>query len=163
MLLKINESGFSFFYDLPVEDRSKYAISYDFNLKQPHGNLILVNHKLKPLLFDRFHNPWIALCIVSISSRSEPGNIRFTSSELKKFYELDLKKKEWKEKKNLHLNKREKEVLLLSAQGLTMKEIAYRLAIDINTVKFHKRTVFSKLKVKSISEAITASMDLALL
>lgn len=163
LLLTINNAGFSFFNALPAEDRLKYAISYDFHLKQPKGNLMLVNQKLKPLLLDKYHHPWIALCLVSISPRLEAGNVWFKSSELKKYYEFDLGKKLWMETKTVELNKREKEVLILSAQGLTMLQIASRLSIAIDTVKFHKRSIFHKLSVKSISEAIAASIDLALL
>jgi DNA-binding CsgD family transcriptional regulator len=163
MLLKINEAGFLFFRQLPPEDRLKYSISYDFNLIQPEGNLMLINHKLKPLLLDRDNNPWIALCLVSISPNSEPGNVRFKSRELKKFYNLNIESAAWVETESAKLNKREKEVLILSAQGLTMEEIASKAFISLDTVKFHKRNIFLKLNVKSVSEAITAALDLALI
>lgn len=161
MLLQINEAGFSFFKDLPVEDRTKYAITYDFHLMQPKGEPLLVNHKLKPLVLDKNSNPWIALCIVSVSSQTEAGHIKFQSSALKKIFELDLKENKWQEAKRGKLTHREKEILRYSGQGFTMKNIADKLGITLDTIKFHKKNIFSKLQVSSTSEAIAAALNLA--
>lgn len=163
LLLKINEAGFYFFKNIDREDRLKYAISYDFHLKQPNGSLMLINHKLKPVLLDQNFNAWIALCIVSLSSKAESGNIRFRSKELNKLFQFNLKKDEWQEIKNVTLNDREKTILLLSAQGATIKLIADKLFLSVDTIKFHKRNIFSKLNVKSISEAIATAIDLAVI
>jgi DNA-binding CsgD family transcriptional regulator len=51
-------------------------------------------------------------------------------------------------------NKREKNILLLSAQGYTMDEIAEQLFLAIDTVKFQKKRIFEKLEVKNIVEAL---------
>ncbi len=163
LLLKINEVGFSFFDKLPIELRSKYSISYDFHLTQPGGNLMLVNHKLKPVLLDRNGNPWIALCIVSLSANNEAGNIRFKSDELNKSFQFNLVTDSWEEIERARLNKGEKEVLILSAQGLTTEQIAARTFLSVDAIKFRKKSIFTKLKVKNITEAITAAIDLALL
>lgn len=160
MLLQINEAWFSFFNDLPVEDRNKYSITYDFHLMQPKGKPLLVNHKLKPLVLDKNSNPWIALCIVSVSSQTEAGHIKFQSSALKKIFELDMKENKWQEAKRSKLTHREKEILRYSGQGFTMKNIAGKLGITLDTVKFHKKNIFSKLQVDSISKAIAAALNL---
>jgi RNA polymerase sigma factor (sigma-70 family) len=51
------------------------------------------------------------------------------------------------------LTEREREVLLLLAQGLTNKEIAERLVITTNTVKRHLKAIFEKLNVHTRSAA----------
>ncbi len=48
---------------------------------------------------------------------------------------------------------REQEVLALAAQGLTNKEIAYRLGISDRTVQFHMNSVFNKTGTSSRTEA----------
>ncbi len=51
------------------------------------------------------------------------------------------------------LSDRQREILALVAAGHTNQEIAEDLTISINTVKFHVRSIFSELDVKSRVEA----------
>lgn len=162
LLKKINDVGFAFYTNLSSDDRLKYSISYDFHLKQPGGKPLLVNHKLKPLLLDNLSNPWVAVCLVSISSHANSGNIRFKSDEDGRQFEYDMTNDRWLETARLRLKPREKDILLFSAQGFTMDQIADRLYVSIDTIKFHKKQIFSKLKVKSITEATALAIELSL-
>jgi DNA-binding NarL/FixJ family response regulator len=47
---------------------------------------------------------------------------------------------------------REREVLILLAQGQTTKNIADRLHLSVKTVETHRRKLMEKLKVKSIAD-----------
>lgn len=163
LLLRINEAGFSFIKNIPDADRLKYFISYDFHLMQPNGSLTLINHKLMPLILDKHGNPWIASCLVSLSPSTESGNVRFCSKELNKFFEFNFETNEWTEFKRITLNEREKSVLMYSVQGLTMDKIASKIFVCVDTVKFHKKNLFHKLNVKTITEATAKAIDLALL
>lgn len=51
------------------------------------------------------------------------------------------------------LTPREKDVVLLAAQGLTNKVIAERLGIGIETVKMHRANAYGKLDVQSALDA----------
>ena len=53
---------------------------------------------------------------------------------------------------------REFEVLALAAQGLTNKEIAYRLAISERTVQFHLNSIFNKTGTSTRTEAVATAM-----
>jgi serine/threonine-protein kinase len=53
---------------------------------------------------------------------------------------------------------REFEVLTLAAQGLTNKEIAYRLGLSERTVQFHLNSVFNKSATNSRTEAVAKAM-----
>ena len=56
------------------------------------------------------------------------------------------------------LSPREQEVLTLAAQGLTNREIAYRLGISDRTVQFHMNSVFNKTGASSRTEAAVSSV-----
>lgn len=47
-------------------------------------------------------------------------------------------------------------MLDLAASGMSNKEIAERLTISANTVKFHLRTIYSRLGVRNRVEAMRA-------
>lgn len=53
---------------------------------------------------------------------------------------------------------RELEVLTLAAQGLTNKEIAYRLGISSRTVQFHMNSIFNKTTTESRTEAVAVAL-----
>src|ERR1700692_113368 len=50
------------------------------------------------------------------------------------------------------LSPRETEVCLFLAEGLPLKEIAFRLRVSIHTADFHARNVYRKLEVHSRAE-----------
>jgi len=163
LLLKINMAGFSFLSNILKEDRLSYSISYDFHLQQRNKHLVLINHKLTPLLLDKDANIWIALCVVSLSSNSESGNIKIKRKDENKVYQFDLTGDKWLEQTIPKLNSQEREILILSGQGFTMEKIAKELFLSIDTIKFHKKNLFKKLSTRSISEAIAAATNLTLI
>jgi DNA-binding NarL/FixJ family response regulator len=57
------------------------------------------------------------------------------------------------------LSPREQEVLTLAAQGLTNREIAYRLGISDRTVQFHMNSVFNKSGASSRTEAAVLAIQ----
>jgi hypothetical protein len=118
LLLEINEAGFSFYNKLPVEERLEYCISYDFRLKQQNKHLLLISHKLAPLVLDKSSNIWLALCFVSTSSNSTPGNITIQKMNSDRRYRYDLTNKLWKLQPGIKLTPFEKEVLYSAARAL---------------------------------------------
>jgi len=56
----------------------------------------------------------------------------------------------WHQPKNVNLTKREKEVLITIAEGLSGKEAAFKLQIALATLKGHKSSIHSKLDLHSI-------------
>ncbi len=61
------------------------------------------------------------------------------------------------------LSPREREVLLLVAEGLPNKTIAHRLGISEHTVKFHLNSLLAKLGAQSRTEVAVLAMRLGLL
>ncbi len=61
------------------------------------------------------------------------------------------------------LTDRELEVLRLIAEGLSYREIADRLVVSVNTVRFHIKGIYSKLGVENRAAAIAQARALQLL
>ncbi|RYZ46099.1 MAG: response regulator transcription factor [Sphingobacteriales bacterium] len=57
------------------------------------------------------------------------------------------------------LTKREKEVLVLIAEGLTNNQIATKLFISIDTVDSHRKNLHSKLNVKNTAQLIRFALE----
>ncbi|MCI1741359.1 MAG: LuxR C-terminal-related transcriptional regulator [Prevotella sp.] len=162
MLVEINSSGFKFFNSIPNTRKSRSFITYDFHLI--NGNKkVLINHKLSPVMLTKNGRIWIALCIVSLSSHKSAGHIEFHITGSSTYWIYSEKSHQWKNNKGAILKEEEKEVLLLSSEGLTMDEIAERMCRSDDTIKFYKRNLFKKLKVKNITEALAYAVTYKLL
>jgi NarL family two-component system response regulator LiaR len=64
--------------------------------------------------------------------------------------------------KQLSISKREHEVLVLIAQGLSNQEVADKLFVSLNTVKTHSSKLFEKLNVQRRTQAVQEAKKLGL-
>lgn len=162
MLLEINKKGFDLFNELPVSERTDYSIAYDFHIINGKKQR-LVNHTLTPILLTKEGRIWLALCTFALSARNSPGHIIMKKSGSNKYYEFSLDEHKWQYKDAILLNETEREVLIFSAQGYTMNEIADRLCKSIDTIKACKRNLFARLGVKNIAEALSYATNYRIL
>ena len=144
-LIDLNEAGFSFYQTIPVNERKDWYISYDFHILND-GRRLLVNHKLTPLTLTSDGRIWLALCVVSASTRNDAGHIEMHRVGSSGFFAYT----------NIS-------VLTLSIQGLTMSEIADKICLSPDTIKKYRQRIFEKLDVRNISEAIVAATNNKLL
>lgn len=154
LLLKINEIGFNFYENIPVEERKHYNISYDFQMINEKNNSVLINHKLTPLFLTNDGKIWKAMCMVSLSNSQSSGNIFIRKENSDEIFEYDLIELRWIKKEKKKLSQREYEILSLYAGGLKINEIAQKLFITADTVKFHRKKLFEKIEVDNIAEAL---------
>ncbi|WP_256557161.1 LuxR C-terminal-related transcriptional regulator [Pseudomonas sp. 1D4] len=61
------------------------------------------------------------------------------------------------------LTEREREVVLLAAEGLSNEEIGQQLSLALGTVKWHLHNIYEKLKVRNRTQAIRRARELGLL
>jgi DNA-binding CsgD family transcriptional regulator len=162
ILLKISSIGFRFFNNKPIEERELFSISYDFHIIN-NGEKVLVNHKLTPLAMDSDGHMWLAVCCVSISNHDKPGNIEIRKIGQSSFWRYDMDLDRWITVEGVKLSIGEKEVLLLSAQGKTVEEIAKIVNRSKDSIKSRRRAIFEKLEVKSISEALAFARNYKLI
>ncbi|KXH79134.1 response regulator transcription factor [Chryseobacterium kwangjuense] len=154
LLIKINEAGFNFYDKIPVDERKLYSISYDFNLINGKKNMVLVNHKLTPMFLTEDGKIWKALCIVSLSSNTSAGNIVISREGSENLWKYNPETDLWLKNEKVKLSQRESEILSLYASGLTINEIAEKIFISADTVKFHRKKLFEKIGVNNITEAL---------
>lgn len=159
LLLEINKAGFLFAQTIPIEHLLEYTLSYDFHIKQPSGQVLLINHKITPFRLTKEGKIWLTFCAVSFSSHSNAGNLEIIRKGCSSRWTYSLENKKWKESKEVELKETEKSVLRLSAQGYTMNEISERLFKSIDTIKSYKRELFEKLEVDNIVEAISCAVN----
>lgn len=162
MLLEINKKGFDLFNEIPVSERMDYSIAYDFHIINEKKQR-LVNHTLTPILLTKDGRIWLALCTFALSARNSPGHIIMKKSGSNKFYEYSLDEHKWQHKDAIPLNETERDVLILSAQGYTMNEIADKLYKSVDTIKACKCNLFARLEVKNIAEALSYATNYRIL
>ena len=60
------------------------------------------------------------------------------------------------------LTVKERRLLTHVAMGLTNKDLAQRLAVSTNTVKWHLRNIFEKLQIRNRTQAVAVARQLGL-
>jgi DNA-binding CsgD family transcriptional regulator len=159
MLNVINDAGFDFYKKLPDKAKKFYSITYDFHLINKDGKHILINHKLTPLFLTNDGQLWKAMCIVSISHHKNAGNVCIHKQGTDETWELNIENSIWRKSGKPKLTKREIEILRLHAQGLTISQIAEKIFVSSDTVKYYRRRIFERLGVNSIAEALSYTVN----
>ena len=157
-LKTIFESAYDLFLSYPIEERKELIFSFSFHHHR-NGKKKIVHQSLTPLALTDDGDLWLVLCTTSFSSRKEPGQYVMKLHNDSEYLEFNLDKGRWYHKEGLMLTLEEKEILLLSSQGYTMKEIAAIFGKSVDTIKLYKRVLFSKLGVRSITEAVMAAIN----
>lgn len=160
LLGQINNAGFDFYDKLPnIDEKKLYSISYDFHIKGKYKKHVLINHKLTPLFLNDKGELWKSLCVVSISNNKKSGNVIINKHGSNKFWRLNLSNNVWEVADKVKLKERELETLRLYAQGLTIKEIAGKMYVTADTIKYYRRKIFEALNVKNFAEALAFATD----
>ena len=68
-----------------------------------------------------------------------------------------------RKREDLHITRRELEILELIAQGLSNREIAEKLFVSESTVKTHSSRVFDKLGARRRTQAVQLGKEFGLL
>lgn len=157
MLLEINRQQFKLLGSFTPDDAEEYKICCDFCF-ECHGHRQIIYHQLTPFAM-KDGRVWLALCSASMSSSTNSGNVVIVKGDSSICYDFNLCTKNWKDKRKIRLSRMERDVIMLSACGMTVQGISQYLCRSLDAVKSCKRKLFKKLCVKSISEAITYAMN----
>lgn len=154
MLLDLARKGCELFYTLSTEARKRFIISYDFRIKLPGGPTLMVNQKLSTILLNEKGEMWMALCVLNLSPSEEPGNMYVKMDDELHHLHYSPRVRRWQKNQVIRLTSREREILLLSASGYSREETGKKLFIAADTVNYHKKGLYEKLGVTTITEAI---------
>jgi len=163
MLAIVNETGFDFYENIPVDERKKYSISYDFYLMDKAGKQTLVNQQLTPLLLTAEGKLWKSLCVVSLSTQKQPGNIIINKQGVDVIWTLDVAKRTWVKSYKPKLGTKEIEILRFYMQGMTIEQIAAKLHCTADNIKYYRKKIFEKLDASNITEALSSALKYKLL
>ena len=155
LLTQLNEAGFDFYAQLPVNERTYYSITYDFHLLHKNGKQILINHKLTPLFLTPEGKMWKSMCVVSLSRQQAAGNVRIFKQGSNEVWDLSVGNKSWQKSVKPSLTERELQVLRLHAQGFSIDQIAEKLFVVPDTVKYYRRRIFERLEVSNVMDALS--------
>lgn len=159
LLTLINETGFDFFEKIPAGEKKGYSINYDFNLIKKDGKPVLINHKLTPLFLTADGKMWKAMCLVSISNNQNAGNAIIDKEGSDEIWKLNIENGIWCKVLKPQLSERELEVLRLYAQGLTINQIADKIFVAPDTVKYYRRRIFESFNASNIVEALSYAVN----
>lgn len=117
-------------------------------------NEIFISQRFTPLSINDNGNIKTGMFAVSPSTGKSMGNLILTPSgkrfrfsfEEGVFYEYNL---------NKDLTVMEKAIIQNSRMGMSTEEVADNLGISVNTVKTHKKKIFRKLEVNSLTELLS--------
>ncbi len=162
MLLEINHAGLSFINKVPLTEKEKYTISYDFHLVNGLER-ILINHKLTALACQPDGSVWLGMSVVSLSTHSDAGHITMFCRDKSECWKYSLSNHSWEKHIVPVLNETEKAILTLSIQGMTINAIAEHIHRAVDTVKTSRRRLYEKLGVSNITEAISYATNYKLI
>lgn len=149
------------FMEYPLQDRKNLVFSFYFSHLQNEKKK-MVYQSMTPLALTPEGQPWLLLCTTTYSSRKQPGHYTIKLHNDREFLQYVPEKDIWYHKESPVLTDQEKEILLLSLQGYTMKEIAGIFNKTEDSIKLYKRILFNKLGVRSITEATLTAINLNL-
>jgi DNA-binding CsgD family transcriptional regulator len=149
----IRDSAIRFLSSLVPVDRIEYTFSYNLQIRC-NGQERLILHKEAPLTFTEEGNVSLALCTISFSTILHSPISVIKRKDYASFFEYSLVNHKWEECEGVFLNDNERNILLLSAQGYRMEDIADVICKSIDSVKAYKRVLFQKMRVSSITEAV---------
>jgi DNA-binding CsgD family transcriptional regulator len=150
----LKNAFYMFYASMEVEAKKEITIFSSHRLIHKNGTIFTAFNQYKPYMFDSRKNPWLVLCISTISTKNHRIESYIEITDTNERYTFNSKKKEFILTQNTKLSVKEHEILKLASQGFTSKEIANNKKLSISTIKFHKQNILMKFNVQNISEAI---------
>lgn len=145
---------FPFYDKLSENEKINHTINFDVHIISSHNKEILINFKITPFELSSDGKIRKVISNLSLSLKKTAGNIQVSSHLSDVLWTYDFKEDQWIKTDKKKLTHKELDVFRFYIQGLTIPEIAEKIHVSSDTVKWHRRKLFEKLDVKNINEAI---------
>lgn len=122
-----------------------------FNLRLQNIKGLTMKHKVTPLIVN--NQACMAICTVHHTT-DEPGNLSAFHRNKDVYYQYSLDTGIWNQEPKIWLKPREKRILELSKAGMTRAGVADMLCISFNTLRNDEASIYNKLKVNSMIQAV---------
>ncbi len=158
--MKIGAYFMKLILKIPAAERKEYKLINDYRIKDKSDQYVRVIEQFQCLELDKHGNIWLALCVMDVSPNQDlsmPLQNKVINFKTGESYHYP------KDKKEIELSKREKEILGLISDGLISKEIADNLFISVHTVNTHRQKILEKLGVNNSFEAIKLAKEYRLI
>ena len=139
-------------------DISLHDLAYvKFNIRINSNRGLMTEHKVTPLILN--NHSQMAVCTVSPAMTKTSGNLFAYYRNQDVAYQYSLLSDQWKKEPLIKLNPREKRVLELSKVGMTRKDVAGTLCISMNTLRNVEASIYDKLNVHSMMQAVNSAAN----
>lgn len=135
--------------NIPLIQFKKFVLYIDLYAKGP-SNLIMAHHRLTPINLNK--KLFIGMGERSNDTKKNTAVLYIPPHNTCFIYNSE--NNTWKKYPIPILSDNEKEMLMLSSYGLTVKEIAFNLNKSVDCIKDYRRKVMKKLNQKNILGAI---------
>jgi len=156
MLVKIHQAVIRYIYhpNTPIHDLAYIVFNYRL-----HGNrgMLMVRHRVTPLIVN--DQALMAVCSVSYSTNKTPGNLFAYYNGQDVCYQYSLSSERWKKVPMIQLSPREKNILELYRAGIARNDVADILFISPHTLRNHEASIYDKLNVHSMMQAINYAVN----
>lgn len=154
MLYKFDEKVKNLLESIPITKRKSYTFSCDLHLKELNRSN-LAHHTFTPLqLQNNDRETTLVICTISLADTNTTGNARLKFHNDNRYFKYQIHTNKWIQYNEIELSETERDILILSTQGYTMADISDLICRSIDTVKSCKRSIFKKMGVKNIAQAL---------
>lgn len=152
----LRKAVLEFFYDIPIEERLGYKVSYNIHFYNSKlRTKVLYNYQTSPINLDKDGNVWLNLCVISLPCDRKPFRAIITKRGRPERWYFNRANKTFVKREAIPLTDNELWMIRLSAQGKSMKEISNEINKSVNTIKKYRKELFRKLDVSNMIEAIS--------
>lgn len=147
---------------MPKELVEKMVVSCCFNINFD-GKIRSVSHSYYGLQYDSDGCQKYIVAMVSPTIREDGFSMFCSNKDENVSYRYDVNKEQWIREAVVTLSEKEKLMIHLSMKGYSVEKIALGMCKSVDAVRFYRKQLFAKLRVKNISAAIDKVQEYGLL